>query len=228
MSRFKEIQFSLEEVKSRIEAAAISSDRNPADITLIAVTKRFPVSDAQILYELGIRDMGENRDDEGKLKSEQLPSDIRWHFQGQVQSRKIKSISSWADVVHSLDSISHAHKFEASDETKSSEFFVQVNLEVEREDRGGVPVAELESFLAEIDGTTQLHPIGLMTVAPIGIDPMSAFQEVKRLQENFLTKYPLLTQFSMGMSGDFEAAIKAGATHIRVGSSILGSREYPA
>ena len=108
MTRELEIAQNLAKVRERIAKAAASSDRNLEEITLIAVTKNFPVSDAQILYELGIRDMGENRDEEGARKSEQLPADISWHFQGQIQSRKIKSIASWADVVHSLDSLSHA------------------------------------------------------------------------------------------------------------------------
>ena len=223
MTRELEIAQNLAKVRERIAKAAASSDRNLEEITLIAVTKNFPVSDAQILYELGIRDMGENRDEEGARKSEQLPADISWHFQGQIQSRKIKSIASWADVVHSLDSLSHAEKFAALVEGKPMEFFLQINLEPEREDRGGIAPNALEEFMDQLKVKTEIVPIGLMTVAPIDQDPTHSFLELAQLG-----KVAKVEKLSMGMSGDFEAAIAAGATHIRVGSSILGSRGYRA
>ena len=223
MTRELEIAQNLAKVRERIAKAAASSDRNLEEITLIAVTKNFPVSDAQILYELGIRDMGENRDEEGARKSEQLPADISWHFQGQIQSRKIKSIASWADVVHSLDSLSHAEKFAALVEGKPMEFFLQINLEPEREDRGGIAPNALEEFMNQLKIKTEIVPIGLMTVAPIDQDPTHSFLKLAQLG-----KVAKVEKLSMGMSGDFEAAIAAGATHIRVGSSILGSRGYRA
>ena len=223
MTRELEIAQNLAKVRERIAKAAASSDRNLEEITLIAVTKNFPVSDAQILYELGIRDMGENRDEEGARKSEQLPADISWHFQGQIQSRKIKSIASWADVVHSLDSLSHAEKFAALVEGKPIEFFLQINLEPEREDRGGIAPNALEEFMDQLKIKTEIVPIGVMTVAPIDQDPTRSFLKLAQLG-----KVAKVEKLSMGMSGDFEAAIAAGATHIRVGSSILGSRGYRA
>ena len=223
MTRELEIAQNLAKVRERIAKAAASSDRNLEEITLIAVTKNFPVSDAQILYELGIRDMGENRDEEGARKSEQLPADISWHFQGQIQSRKIKSIASWADVVHSLDSLSHAEKFAALVEGKPMEFFLQINLEPEREDRGGIAPNALEEFMNQLKIKTEIVPIGVMTVAPIDQDPTRSFLKLAQLG-----KVAKVSKLSMGMSGDFEAAIAAGATHIRVGSSILGSRGYRA
>ena len=223
MTRELEIAQNLAKVRERIAKAAASSDRNLEEITLIAVTKNFPVSDAQILYELGIRDMGENRDEEGARKSEQLPADISWHFQGQIQSRKIKSIASWADVVHSLDSLSHAEKFAALVEGKPMEFFLQINVEPEREDRGGIAPNALEEFMDQLKIKTEIVPIGVMTVAPIDQDPTRSFLKLAQLG-----KVAKVEKLSMGMSGDFEAAIAAGATHIRVGSSILGSRGYHA
>ena len=223
MTRELEIAQNLAKVRERIAKAAASSDRNLEEITLIAVTKNFPVSDAQILYELGIRDMGENRDEEGARKSEQLPADISWHFQGQIQSRKIKSIASWADVVHSLDSLSHAEKFAALVEGKPMEFFLQINLEPEREDRGGIAPNALEEFMDQLKIKTEIVPIGVMTVAPIDQAPTRSFLKLAQLG-----KVAKVEKLSMGMSGDFEAAIAAGATHIRVGSSILGSRGYRA
>ncbi len=223
MSRAEEIAANLAQVQEKISRAAAASDRTLDEITLIAVTKNFPVSDAQILYDLGIRNMGENRDEEGARKSEQLPADIRWHFQGQIQSRKIKSISSWADVIHSLDSLSHAEKFAALGEGAPTEFFVQINLEPERHDRGGIAPTQIDTFLQELAEKAEIFPIGLMTVAPIDQDPTRVFTELSEMQRRVR-----LQKLSMGMSGDFEAAISAGATHIRIGSSILGSRGYPA
>ncbi len=223
MSRAEEIAANLAQVQEKISRAAAASDRTLDEITLIAVTKNFPVSDAQILYDLGIRNMSENRDEEGARKSEQLPADIRWHFQGQIQSRKIKSISSWADVIHSLDSLSHAEKFAALGEGAPTEFFVQINLEPERHDRGGIAPTQIDTFLQELAEKAEIFPIGLMTVAPIDQDPTRVFTELSEMQRRVR-----LQNLSMGMSGDFEAAISAGATHIRIGSSILGSRGYPA
>ena len=223
MSRAEEIAANLAQVQEKISRAAAASDRTLDEITLIAVTKNFPVSDAQILYDLGIRNMSENRDEEGARKSEQLPADIRWHFQGQIQSRTIKSISSWADVIHSLDSLSHAEKFAALGEGAPTEFFVQINLEPERHDRGGIAPTQIDTFLQELAEKAEIFPIGLMTVAPIDQDPTRVFTELSEMQRRVR-----LQNLSMGMSGDFEAAISAGATHIRIGSSILGSRGYPA
>jgi uncharacterized pyridoxal phosphate-containing UPF0001 family protein len=102
VTRSEEISENLSLIQARIDSACGSSARSSKEVTLIAVTKNFPVGDAQILYELGVRDFGENRDQEGALKSELLPEDITWHFQGQLQSRKINSIASWADCIHSL------------------------------------------------------------------------------------------------------------------------------
>ncbi len=228
MSRLAEISRNLLSVQQRIDIAAASVGRNPSEIELIAVTKNFPVSDAQILYDLGIRNFGENRDQEGALKFRELPSDLRWHFQGQIQGGKIKSIASWADSVHSLDSLEHATKFAALLGSKVEEFFIQVNLEPDRLDRGGVAPSGLESFLSELRDQAGLVPSGLMVVAPLGVAPAAAFSELKRLQMALNETFSTLKSLSMGMSGDFEVAICAGATHVRIGSSILGSRTFPA
>ena len=233
MNRSTEIFQNLTIVREQVERAATVAGRNPSSVKLIVVTKNFPASDIQVLYDLGVREFGENRDQEGALKSTQLPGDINWHFQGQIQSRKIRSISSWAGAVHSLDSLDHARKFDAmartatKSENKVRDFFVQINAEPSRRDRGGVIVAEIEDFIHTLFGETQIAPRGLMTVAPLNMSPEEAFGQLRELRDGFVGKYPSLTQLSMGMSGDFEAAILCGATHIRVGSSILGSRGLP-
>ena len=206
----------------------VIAGRDPVEVEMIAVTKNFPVSDAEILYALGLRNFGENRDDEGALKSAQLPKDIHWHFQGQIQGKKINSISSWADYIHSLDSLAHARKFRAIAENQELAFFLQINLEPERSDRGGIAPAQANEFLLQLLAETGISPIGLMTVAPIEMDPKIAFGELKSLKDRLQEPFPTLTALSMGMSGDFEAAIIAGATHLRIGSSILGSRVVPA
>lgn len=224
MSRREEIAENLRIVFERIDAAAAVAHRDPSEIELITVTKNFPVSDAEILYQLGLRNFGENRDQEGALKAKQLPKDVIWHFQGQVQSRKIKSIVEWASTIHSLGSRDHAEKFSSALQGERRSFFVQVNLEPERSDRGGVALSELEMFLTHILEETSLSLVGLMTVAPLDLNPQSAFNLLRVAQGRLVPSFPALTGLSMGMSGDFEAAIAAGATHLRIGSSILGSR----
>lgn len=217
-ARKEELRANLEQVEIKISKVLESVGRNRDEVTLIVVTKTFPVSDAILLYDIGVRDFGENRDEEGFTKAPLLPSDARWHFQGQVQGRKIPSISSWANTVHSLDSLSHAAKFANSHNGKALEYFLQVNLEPDATHRGGVQPGEISTFLQE----SPVQISGLMVVAPLDSNPStssSAFDSVREL--GFLHG---LKNLSMGMSGDFEAALTAGATHIRVGSSILGSR----
>lgn len=224
-SRKEEIKENLAQVEARIDAALAQSGRTRDEITLIAVTKFFPASDAMYLYDLGLRHFGENRDSEGAQKSAELPADIRWHFQGQIQSRKIPSILSWAQTVHSLDSYDHAEKCSRflSAGKLEREFYMQVNLEPDRSDRGGIAVAEIPVFYESIRKLPHIKVSGLMCVLPIAAEPLSAFSDLAKLADELE-----LPSLSLGMSGDFEAAILAGATHIRVGSSILGSRPDPA
>ncbi len=214
-ARKEELRANLEQVEIKISKVLESAGRARDEVTLIVVTKTFPVSDAILLYDIGVRDFGENRDEEGFTKAPLLPSDARWHFQGQVQGRKIPSISSWANTVHSLDSLSHAAKFANSHNGKALEYFLQVNLEPDATHRGGVQPGEISTFLQE----SPVQISGLMVVAPLDSISTDAFNSVREL-----AGLHGLTKLSMGMSGDFEAALTAGATHIRVGSSILGSR----
>ena len=223
-ARRDELAENLGKIKDRVANAATQSGRKVEEITLVVVTKTFPVSDAQLLYELGERNFGENRNEEGSAKKELVGPDVMWHFQGQIQSKKIRHIVQWANVVHSLDSVDHARKFAEMPKAKDLKFFVQVNLEPSRVDRGGVSVAGLPNFLEEVAGLQGIDVIGLMTVAPLDIAPKVAFQQVAEAKNLVQKSYPSITQLSIGMSGDFEEAIACGATHIRIGSSILGSR----
>ena len=214
-NRREEIAVNLADVETRIRSSLSSVGRDRSEVTLIAVTKKFPVEDALILYELGIKHFGENRDQEGALKAPLLPPDSHWHFQGQIQGNKIASIASWAQTIHSLDSLDHAAKFARTENISSQEYFLQVNFESDAKHRGGIPRNEVEGFI-----TNSSVPIsGLMVVAPLEVDPSGAFEELQGLAQQYGLK-----KLSMGMSGDFELALMAGATHIRVGSSILGSR----
>jgi pyridoxal phosphate enzyme (YggS family) len=224
-SRDLEISENLAVVEERIAIALQQSNRRREEITLIAVTKFFPLSDLEILYGLGLRNFGENRDQEGSAKASELPSDISWHFQGQIQSKKIPSIIEWARVIHSLDSLEHGKKFNQrlSELGQSREFFLQVNLEPERSDRGGVALAKAEDFFNSVQEFSHLTIMGLMSVPPMDLPPQAAFDDVASMAAQLG-----LGSLSLGMSNDFEDAILAGATHIRVGSSILGSRPTPA
>jgi pyridoxal phosphate enzyme (YggS family) len=220
-NRSEELSANLNAIKSRISVAAQSAGRNAEEITLIVVTKTFPASDAQILYELGVRDFGENRDQEASVKSTELPDDCRWHFQGQIQSNKLKSIANWADVLHSIDDIAHANKLNSL--VASKDIFIQVSLD-NQPNRGGVLPDLIPEFLEEISAFSNLKIRGLMAVAPLDEEPVIAFQRLKALSDRVVKTQPTAHEISAGMSNDFEAAISQGATHIRIGSQILGVR----
>ncbi|CAN2194671.1 COG0325 Predicted enzyme with a TIM-barrel fold [Candidatus Nanopelagicaceae bacterium] len=214
MSRIDEISARLEIVRANIVAAANH------EVTLIAVTKTFPVSDAQILHDLGVSHFGENRDAEGAEKAAIVPG--TWHFQGQIQSNKLKSITSWASVIHSLDDPRH---FEIIERVAPHPLtiFLQVSLDGAHH-RGGAGLEELYS-LAELVEKSPTHTLaGLMSVPPLGIEPDVAFSQLAVIHNDFMKRFPAATKLSAGMSGDYQSAISHGATHVRVGSSILGSR----
>ena len=214
MSRIDEISARLEIVRANIVAAANH------EVTLIAVTKTFPVSDAQILHDLGVSHFGENRDAEGAEKAAIVPG--TWHFQGQIQSNKLKSITSWASVIHSLDDPRH---FEIIERVAPHPLtiFLQVSLDGAHH-RGGAGLDDLYS-LAELVEKSPTHTLaGLMSVPPLGIEPDVAFSQLAVIHNDFMKRFPAATKLSAGMSGDYQSAISHGATHVRVGSSILGSR----
>ena len=214
MSRIDEISARLEIVRANIAAVA------DHEVTLIVVTKTFPVSDAQILHDLGVSHFGENRDAEGAEKAAIVPG--TWHFQGQIQSNKLKSITSWASVIHSLDDPRH---FEIIERVAPHPLtiFLQVSLDGAHH-RGGAGLEELYS-LAELVEKSPTHTLaGLMSVPPLGIEPDVAFSQLAVIHNDFMKRFPAATKLSAGMSGDYQSAISHGATHVRVGSSILGSR----
>ena len=220
MNRFLEIEKNLYDVRERISKAALQSGRDVAELTLIAVTKNFPVSDIEILKELGISNFGENRDSEGVSKVVAVKG--TWHFQGQIQSNKLKSICSWSQVIHSLDDLRHFKVIEKF-ATRPLQIFLQVNLDGAK-NRGGAHIQELFALAQTIEANSLHNLAGLMAVAPLGGDPNLVFSGLRQMHLDFLKNFPRATSLSAGMSSDFEAAISHGATHLRIGSQILGSR----
>ncbi len=218
--RFEEIAHNLELVGARIARAAIQSQRKREEITLVVVTKTFPSSDVAILKNLGICDFAENRDSEGSIKALEVSG--RWHFQGQIQSNKLKSIVQWASVIHSLDSLRHIEAIKKV-MVHDLEIFIQVSLD-SVQGRGGAEPRDLNSLADLLLQTDGLSLKGLMALAPLGMEPRKAYGELALIYKAFRSDYPMAQFLSAGMSGDFESAIHAGATHIRIGSSILGPR----
>jgi len=224
MSRVDEISANLEKVKEQIKLAAASANRLSDDITLVAVTKTFPVSDIEILYSLGIRDFGENRDHEASAKVGLLPKDVRWHFQGQIQSNKLKSITSWASFIHSVDQLRYAQMISDYSAGNEKPIFMQVSLDKPPQSRSGVNPSELLELAGAISELPGIRLQGLMAVAPVNSPAEQAFAELEDIRSDFLSTFPDAKSLSIGMSGDYQIAIKYGATHIRIGSSILGIR----
>lgn len=224
MSRAMELTNNLTEVNQRINIAAKKVSRSVDEITLITVTKTFPTSDIEILYQIGLRDFGENRDQEASKKVTNLPKDIRWHFQGQIQSNKLKSITSWASCIHSVDQLRYAQLISQLIGDAKMPIFIQVSLDKTSKNRAGVEPDELIKMATQVSELPGISLQGLMAVAPLDMAAELAFANLAKIREVFLTSFPTAKSLSIGMSGDYETAIEYGATHIRIGSSILGNR----
>lgn len=224
MNRRQEIEENLNQVRKKIAEAASKSGRNPDDINLIVVTKTFPILDLEILYSLGLREFGENRDQEASVKAKALPQDINWHFQGGIQSNKLKSICSWASMIHSVDQFKYAQIISEQKSATPMQIFIQVSLDQPPESRGGVDPAKLIELANRISSLPNLKVLGLMAVGPVDQEVEPAFARLQQIQASFLTYFKDANFLSSGMSGDYEMAISYGATHLRIGSSILGNR----
>ncbi len=224
-SRADEIADALSSVEARIAAAAESAGRKRSEITLIAVTKTHPVSDATILQSLGVNNFGENRSEEGAEKSSQVSG--TWHFQGKVQSRKLRDIAGWATFIHSIDSRAHAEKLSriCTELGKDISIFLQLSLDGAPE-RGGVVAAEIFALAEKVSDLPNIKLAGLMCVPPVSLEHQCAFSDIADIHQRFIATFPKALLLSAGMSSDFEVAIANGATHLRVGSQILGSRAY--
>ncbi|MFY8002836.1 MAG: YggS family pyridoxal phosphate-dependent enzyme [Candidatus Nanopelagicaceae bacterium] len=200
-------------------------------VELIVVTKNFPISDLEILYSLGERQFGENRENELSPKAEALPKDIDWHFQGTIQSNKLRAIVSVASYIHSLDELRHASKISelALEMGKKQSCFIQVNLDSEElakqeSNRSGIRAEQFKAFSESLLKLAGVEIVGVMGVAPLNEDPRPGFETLRNLSQELLKVAPNAGFISSGMSGDYRIAMEYGATHIRLGSSILGPR----
>lgn len=215
-------------VRQRIAAAAEKAGRAEDDVTLIVVTKFFPDSDVRLLADLGVRDVGENRHQEAQAKAAEcaeLP--VRWHYIGGLQSNKAAAVAGYADAVHSVDRAKLVAGLDrgAHQRDHDLDVLLQVSLDPpDRTGRAGCDVADLPGLAAAVAQAGSLRLRGLMAVAPLGEEPAKAFARLADVRHEFLDQHPDATWLSAGMSGDIEAAIAAGATHVRVGSAILGPR----
>ena len=224
MNRPAQIASNLKQVNENIAKAVKNAGRSIDEITLIVVTKTFPLSDLEILYELGLREFGENRDQEAVEKVDKLPNDIKWHFQGGIQSNKLKSIATWASCIHSVDQLKYAQIISDQNIPIAKPIFIQLSLDEPPESRGGVDPAKLFDLALSIEKLPGISLQGLMAVAPLTSPLSDSFARLRAIQDEFKAVYKNATYLSAGMSGDYEMAISYGATHLRIGSSILGNR----
>ena len=228
MDRRLELQTNLQDVEREISDACIAANRNRADVTLIAVTKTWPASDVDLLAGLGVTDVGENRDQEARPKHEEvLAKNLTWHAIGQLQTNKAKSVAAWADVVHSVDRIDLVNALTKAVVGRDVPLgvLIQVNLDPNpTENRGGALPSELLQLGELISQCDGLRLQGVMGVAPLAGNDDIAFSKLQELSSQIQNSFPLANWISAGMSGDFGTALKFGATHLRIGSSILGNR----
>jgi PLP dependent protein len=231
-ARRDEIARGLDGVHARIAAACADAGRDPSSVELVVVTKFFPVSDLLLLAELGVRDVGENRDQEAREKLTDPLLDgtgLRRHFIGQLQSNKAASVVSYADVVHTADrpKVVTALGKAAERQERRPRVLVQVSLDDARwssAGRGGAGIADVPALADLVAAEPALELGGVMAVAPLGGDPDAAFARLWEVATGIQETHPDATWVSAGMSEDLDAAIRHGATHLRVGSAILGSR----
>jgi pyridoxal phosphate enzyme (YggS family) len=227
-SRRDEIGHGLEAVKERISKACAEAGRDPGEIELVVVTKFFPVADVRRLADLGVRHIGENRDQEAreKLTDAQLAgTGLTRHFIGQLQSNKAASVVSYADVIHTADraKLVAALARAADRQGRRPRVLVQVSLD-DAPGRGGAAVEDAPALADAVDAAPGLVLGGVMAVAPLDADPDAAFARLWEVATRIQADHPDAAWVSAGMSGDLEAALRHGATHLRVGSAILGMR----
>ena len=228
MSRRDELAAGLGAVRRRIVAACEDAGRDPDDVTLVAVTKFFPASDVRLLADLGVTDVGENRHQEAAAKSAELADlPLRWHFIGGLQSNKAAAVASYAHVVESVDRLKLVGGLQRGAHERGHEVDVllQVSLDPPHATgRSGADPADLDALASAVEESGSLRLRGLMAVAPLGEDPVEAFARLSEIRAGFTAGHASATWLSAGMSNDLEAAVAAGATHVRVGSAILGPR----
>lgn len=233
-TRRAELAEGLAATRDRIAGACAQVGRSPDEVTLIVVTKFFPASDIVLLGELGVHDIGENRHQEAEAKLAELagllPPDQAMptvHFIGQAQRNKAGAIARYADVVHSVDRDRLAVALNSGAERagRRLDVLLQVDLDPDPDPgRGGLGPAAVPDLAQVVAGLEHVRLRGVMTVAPLGMDPQVAFGLLADVAQRLRAEHPEATWVSAGMSSDLEAAVAHGATHLRVGTAILGSR----
>lgn len=229
--RRAELVASLATVRGRLSDACAEVNRDPHTITLVAVTKGFPASDIASVATLGVTDIGENRDQEARAKIAELGAstwpmrELSWHFVGRLQTNKCRSVARYAQVVHSVDRIEVATALAdgATRAQRHLDVFAQVSLD-DDPTRGGVLAGDLPRLAEHIAGQQSLRLLGVMAVAPLGADPDPAFERLATIAARLRAEHPEAGAISAGMSADLESAVRYGATHVRVGSALLGRR----
>ncbi len=224
--REDELRDALAAVQERVVRACAVAGRDRSELTVVVVTKTYPVSDVRLLAGLGVQHVGEARVAEGAEKAEGCTDlDLVWHVIGQVQTKKANALARWADLVHSVDRVRLVTALGRGAEVagRDLEVLVQVSLDGDPA-RGGAPVDDVLDLAESITATTGLTLRGVMAVAPNDVDPAQAFALLRRVADDVRAEHPAAQLISAGMSGDLEAAIVAGATHLRVGTAVLGSR----
>ena len=216
-------------IQNRILESARSCNRNPDEITLVTVTKNHPSQLVLDLLDLGARDFGENKDQEASTKAQEVSQstevDFNWHFIGQLQSNKVRSVLTYAKFLHSLDRISLLKELEKRLPDYQGELgvFIQVNLTTDP-NRGGIQLLDIEAFASRVLETPKLRLMGLMGVGGLEVEPEREFEKLVIASNSLQLLSPEAKYLSMGMSNDFEKAIEFGATHLRIGSAITGNR----
>ncbi len=224
-----ELAAALASVRERIARACAAAGRDPGEVTLVVVTKTFPADDVARLAALGVVDVGENRHQEAAAKASALADlGLRWHFIGRLQRNKARAVAAYADVVHSVDRAELLAPLSggAADAGRVVDILVQVDLDPTgaAAGRGGAAPSAVPAIADEAAGAPGLRLGGVMAVAPLGADPAEAFARLRTIGAAVRAAHPGAVWISAGMSGDLEQAVAAGATHLRVGSAILGQR----
>jgi PLP dependent protein len=227
-ARLAKLAGNLAEVRGRIEAACAAAGRPVQDVQLIAVTKTFPPTDVVLLSRLGIQDFGENKDQEAAPKAAAVAAAglrPRWHFVGQLQVNKVASVVSYTDLVHSVDRprLVRALGHRATLAGREIGCLVQVSLDG-AEGRGGAGPDQVLDLAGEIDAEPALSLAGVMAVAPLGQPARPAYARLRQIADSVRSAFPGAIAISAGMSDDLGEAIAEGATHVRIGTALLGGR----
>jgi pyridoxal phosphate enzyme (YggS family) len=225
-TRAEELAANLRAVRARIEKACASAGRAPESVTLVAVTKTFPAADVRLLADLGVSDVGENRDQEAAAKHAACAElALRWHFVGRLQRNKVRSVATYADVVHSVDRAELVSALGAAATAAHRDLvaLIQVSLDGDPA-RGGVPPPGVPDLAAAVAATPGLRLGGVMAVAPLAVEADASFAALAEIAAALRSDHPSATIVSAGMTADLEPAIRHGATHVRVGTALLGRR----